>query len=87
VRSEKTIRRLVDAYQAEVVTLEELRERMPKLRGQEAALRAELADLEAREIDRKTYLQLAEGLEAFLVRLQEAAESTALHIRQRTVRS
>jgi len=86
VRSEKAIRRLVDAYQDEIVSLEELRERMPELRRQQAALHTQLADLEAREVDQKTYLKLAEGLEDFLGRLRESAMSTCLDTRQRTVR-
>ena len=86
VRGEKAVRRLVDAYQAEIVTLEELRERMPKLRREDAALRAQLADLEAQQVDRETYLKLAEGLEDFLIRLRESAERPSMETRQRTVR-
>jgi len=65
-RTERTIQRLVEAYQEELITLEELRRRMPELRRKITPLRTQLEALEAQAVDRETYLQLAENLEGFL---------------------
>jgi len=59
---------LVEGYQEELVSLEELRERMPDLRKKQAALRAQLDALEAETLNRETYVALAENLEKFLRR-------------------
>jgi len=68
-RAERAISRLVDAYQDEQITLDELRARMPELRRREAALRAEQDAIKA-EIDHATnYLKLADTIETFTSRL------------------
>jgi site-specific DNA recombinase len=85
-RTERAIHRLVEAYQEELITLDELRRRTPELRKKAAALRAQLKALEAQALDRETYLQLAENLEGFLVRLRSAAESSSIAERQRVLR-
>jgi site-specific DNA recombinase len=41
-RLQNKIDRLLTAYQEELITLEQLRQRMPELRKQEQAIRAEL---------------------------------------------
>lgn len=85
----RTIRakaRLVEAYQEELLSLEELRSRMPDLKRKESTLRAQLRSLEARAVDRERYLTLAENLEGFLARLHHAAQSTSIEDRQRVVR-
>src|SRR6266542_1884074 len=63
--------RLIEAYQEQLIALEELRERMPKLRKRETTLTAQLCALEAELHDAETYLKLAETLEGFLARLGE----------------
>jgi site-specific DNA recombinase len=85
-RTERGIQRLVEAYQEELVTLAELRRRMPDLRKKAATLCAQREALEAQAVDRETYLQLAENLEGFLVRLQDAAQGASVSERQRVVR-
>jgi site-specific DNA recombinase len=55
--------RLVSAYQEELLSLDELRLRMPDLRKKEANLRTGLQALEARVAEQETYLQLAENLD------------------------
>ena len=66
----KSIERLLNAYQEELVSLEQLRERMPALRQREQALRAELQAIADQAQDRATFLRLAETLTAFLARLR-----------------
>lgn len=78
--------RLVMAYQEELLSLDELRRRMPDLRKKEASLRTSLQALDARVAEQETYLQLAENLDSFLSRLRDAAGSTSIQEQQRIVR-
>jgi site-specific DNA recombinase len=78
--------RLVAAYQEDLLSLEELRARMPDLRSRESSLRAQLDALDAQLLDRASYLALAESLESFLGRLRDAAETASLADRQRILR-
>src|ERR1700688_4280893 len=72
---DKGIERLLTAYQEELLSLEQLRERMPMLRQRQQALRAELQAITDQANDRAVFLRLAETLTAFLTRLRSAAES------------
>lgn len=82
----KSIERLLNAYQEELVSLEQLRERMPPLRQREQTLRAELQALADQVNDRAMFLRLAETLTAFLARLRSAADTLDVIERQRVVR-
>jgi site-specific DNA recombinase len=64
----KGIERLLSAYQEALVSIEQLRERMPALRHREQTLRAELQAITDQANDRATFLRLAETLTAFLAR-------------------
>ncbi len=86
-RSTKAMHRLVQAYQEDLITLDELRSRMPDLRAKEASLRSSLDALEAQLLDRDTYLKLAENLESFLARLRETADTATIQDRQKVLRS
>jgi site-specific DNA recombinase len=86
IRVGKGIERLLTAYQEELLSLEQLRERMPPLRQREQALRAEQQSIADQTRDRATYLRLAETLTAFLVRLRVAADTIDIVERQRIVR-
>ena len=80
------IERLLNAYQEELLSLEQLRERMPPLRQREQALHAELQAIADQATDRATFLRLAETLTAFLARLRSAAGTLDIIERQRIVR-
>ena len=82
----KSIERLLNAYQEELVSLEQLRERMPALRQREQGLRAELQAIADQAHDRAAFLRLAETLTAFLARLRGAADTLDVIERQRIVR-
>jgi len=86
VRVGKGIERLLTAYQEELLSLEQLRERMPALRQREQTLRTELHALAEQTRDRAAYLRLAETLSAFLTRLRLAADTLDILERQRIVR-
>src|SRR5712671_2539693 len=75
VRVGKSIERMLTAYQEDLLSLEQLRERMPSLRQREQALRAELQSIADQTRERTTYLRLAETLLAFLARLRVAADT------------
>jgi site-specific DNA recombinase len=82
----KGIERLLNAYQEALMSIEQLRERMPGLRQREQALRAELQAIADQANDRAAFLRLAENLTAFLARLRGAADTLSIIERQRIVR-
>ena len=82
----KGIERLLSAYQEALMSIEQLRERMPALRQREQALRAELQAIADQANDQAALLRLAETLTAFLARLHCAANMLSIMERQRIVR-
>jgi site-specific DNA recombinase len=82
----KGIERLLNAYQEGLLSIEQLRERMPGLRQRQRALRAELQAIADQTNDRAAFLRLAETLTAFLARLRSASETLSVTERQRIVR-
>jgi site-specific DNA recombinase len=82
----KGVERLLNAYQEALLSIEQLRERMPALRQREQTLRAELQAIADQANDRAAFLRLAETLTAFPTRLRSAAETVNVTERQRIVR-
>jgi len=82
----KSLERLVTAYQEGLLSLEQLRERIPALRQREQMLRADLQAIADQANDRANFLRLAETLTAFLARLRSAADTLDVTERQRIVR-
>jgi site-specific DNA recombinase len=82
----KGIERLLSAYQEALMSIEQLRGRMPALRQREQALRVELQAMADQANDREAFLRLAETLTAFLDRLHGAADTLSIIERQRIVR-
>jgi site-specific DNA recombinase len=72
------------AYQEELLSLGDLRHRMPELRQREQAIRAELKAIESQLADRPGYLRLADQVTNFLARLRQAAKT--LDVAQSIVR-
>ncbi|HKS52042.1 MAG TPA: recombinase family protein, partial [Pseudonocardiaceae bacterium] len=85
-KTSAAITRLIKAYQEELITLHELRQRMPELRSRETSLRNQLDALAAQLVDRQAYLQLATGLEGFLTQLRTNAGTATIPQRQRVLR-
>ncbi|NRP75806.1 Transposon Tn3 resolvase [Ensifer psoraleae] len=85
-RLSKSMERLVTAYQEDLLSLDELRSRMPDLRAREQGLKAELQAILDQAADRMAVLRLAETLTAFLQRLRESAETLDTSDRQKIVR-
>jgi site-specific DNA recombinase len=82
----KSIERILSAYQEGLVSLEQLRERMPPLRQREQALRTEAQAIADQANDRAMFLRLAETLADFLTRLRASANTLDVMERQRIVR-
>jgi site-specific DNA recombinase len=85
-RVSKSLERLLTAYQEELLSLEQLRERVPPLRQREQTLRAELQAVVDQAGDRAKFLHLAETTAAFLGRLRDNANTLDVIERQRIVR-
>jgi site-specific DNA recombinase len=86
VRIRKSIDRLLTAYQDGLLSLDELRERMPNLRRREQADNAELQAIVDQSVERAACLRLAETLTTFLARLRSSAEALDTSERQRVLR-
>ena len=82
----KGIERLLYAYQEGLLSIEQLRERIPLLQQRQKILRAELQSIVDQTNDRAGFLRLAETLTVFLTRLRSAAETLSIIERQRIVR-
>ena len=86
IRVGKSVERILSAYQEGLVSLEQLRERMPPLRQREQALREEARAIADQSNDTAMFLRLAETLTAFLTRLRNSANTLDVIERQRIVR-
>jgi site-specific DNA recombinase len=82
----KSMERLVTAYQEDLLSLDEVRRRMPELRAREQSMRAALQAILDQAADRMSFLRLAETLTAFLKRLHQSAEALEITERQKVVR-
>ena len=74
------------AYQEDLLSLDELRQRMPDLRRREQVYLTELQSLQDQLTNRATYLHLAETLSSFLGKLRTATRTIDVRERQRIVR-
>src|SRR5438128_123008 len=85
-RLQNHIDRMVTAYQEELVTLAELRQRVPNLRKQEIAVESELRSLELASEDQSRFMRLAETLSEFRGKLRIRAETLDTVERQKILR-
>ncbi len=86
IRVGKSVERILSAYQEGLVSLDQLRERMPPLRQREQALRDEARAIADQANDSAMFLRLAETLKDFLTRLRSSANTLDVMERQRIVR-
>ncbi len=86
LQAQRRLERLLTAYQEDLLSLDELRRRMPELRQRETRLKAELESLGAQLADQATYLRLAHTLGEFLEHLRNQAQNLDVLERQRIVR-
>jgi site-specific DNA recombinase len=85
-RVEKSSERLVTAYQEGLLTLPQLRQRIPPLQKQTQAVESELQSLKMAAVDEAKYLQLAENLAGFRSKLRVRAEALDIAVRQQILR-
>jgi site-specific DNA recombinase len=85
-RLAKGMDRLLIAYQEGLMSLDQLRCRMPELRRQDQALQAELHSLETAAGDHTKYLRLVETLGDFRARLRARADTLDIVERQKILR-
>jgi site-specific DNA recombinase len=85
-KASEAIKRLIGAYQEQLISLDELRARMPELRTRETTLRHQLQALDTQLADREVYLALADNLADFLTGLREKAATATIAERQRVLR-
>jgi site-specific DNA recombinase len=82
-----SIAAMVTAFSEQLITIDELRARMPTLRAREAGLKDQVAALDARAADHDAYLKLAGDLEGFLARLRQNSATATTEERQRVLRA
>ena len=80
------VARLITAYQEGLVSLAQLRQRMPELNKKSQCVESELQSLETAAVDQARYLQLAESLDGFRIKLRERAKTLDVCERQRILR-
>ena len=85
-RLRNKMERLITAYQDGLLTLEQLRERMPNLKQQAQALNSELQLLEMAKLDQARYLKLAQSLSGFRNNLRARAQTLEVKQRQQILR-
>ena len=74
---------MITAFSEQLITIDELRARMPDLRARETGLKDQIAALDTQAADRDAYLKLASDLEGFLARLRENVATATTEDRQR----
>ena len=84
LRIRKSIERLLTAYQEGLISLDELRQRMPDLRMREQTDQAELQAIADQSAERTAYLRLAETVTDFLARLHPGPCSLAGSVHQQS---
>ena len=82
----KSIERLLDVYQEELISLTALRKRMPTLKKREQILQSQLQSLESAADEQQKYLRIADSLSAFLSLLRGRAETLQVTERQKIIR-
>lgn len=84
--TEKIIEKLLDAYQEDLLQLDELRIRMPDLRKREKSLKSELKSVDSLYTDQQAILKLTENTENFLLKLRKASDMITITERQKILR-
>ena len=77
---------MIEAFGEQLITIDEMRARMPDLRARETNLRNQIQALDTQLADRDSYLALAADLEGFLTQLHRKAKASTVEERQRVLR-
>jgi site-specific DNA recombinase len=82
-----SISSMITAFSEQLLTIDELRTRMPHLRARETGVKDQIAALDAQAADRDAYLKLANDLEGFLEKLRASSATATTEDRQRVLRA
>jgi site-specific DNA recombinase len=74
-KASTAITRMIAAYSEQLLTIDELRTRMPDLRTRETGLHHQIDAIDTQLADRELYLKLADDLQGFLTQLHPAFDS------------
>ena len=85
-RSKQQMDKLLDAYQEDLLTLADLRQRAPELKKKIGALEKERQSLSLRAVEDQRWTELNQSLDAFLARLNQTVEKLSNDERQKIVR-
>ena len=85
-KAASSITAMIEAFSEQLLTIDELRGRMPHLRARQASLQGQIDALDAQAADRDAYLKLAGDLEGFLAQLHDKAGTATTEERQRVLR-
>jgi site-specific DNA recombinase len=85
-KATSAITHMIQAFSEQLVTIDELRQRMPDLRARETNLRNQISALDTQQADREHYLTLATDVHTFLTTLQQRADTATVEDRQRVLR-
>jgi site-specific DNA recombinase len=82
-----SIAAMITAFSEQLLTIDELRARMPDLRARQMSLKDQIAALDTQAANRDAYLKLADDLEGFLARFRANAATATTEDRQRVLRA
>jgi len=82
---DREMTRLIDAYQAGVIELDEWAARRQRIEEQGRMLRARVQEIEQQRVDRAAELRLLEGVDACCASIQGALETPAFAVQQQVV--
>ena len=80
------ITRMIQAFSEQLITIDELRARMPDLRARQTNLHNQIHALDSQLADQNAYLTLAHNLEGFLAQLHNNARTSTVTERQQVLR-
>ncbi len=78
--------RLIDAYQAEVIDLSELKERRERIEEHGRMLKRRLSEIHEKRVDREQQIRLLEGLEQFSESVRDSLQEPSFETRQQVLR-
>jgi site-specific DNA recombinase len=85
-RIQQQMDKLLDAYQQELMDLDELRRRAPQLRQREQALKKELQSLNLQALERERLTEVNVSMERFMEQLRNSAQKLDVEQKQKIVR-
>lgn len=82
---DRETQRLIDAYQAGAISLDELQERRRRIADHGRILRERVAEIDRQRQDRERELRLLQGLESFCGSIRDALVDPSFEIKQRVL--